>query len=47
MIEHLIIDCVCDIDCITQKASSENTTVNKYNLINSYGSLSPAIHEGK
>jgi hypothetical protein len=47
MVECLITDCVCDIDYITHKTSRENITMNKYNLINSCGSVSPAINEGK
>jgi hypothetical protein len=47
MVERLITVCVCDIDYITHKTSRENTTMNKYNLINSCGSASPAINEGK
>jgi hypothetical protein len=43
----LIMGCVCDIEYITHKTSRENTTVNKYNFINSSGSVSPAIDEGK
>jgi hypothetical protein len=45
MVLHLIIDCVWDIDYITHKTCCKNTKMNKYNLINCCGSLSPAIYE--
>jgi hypothetical protein len=47
MVEHFIIDCVCDIDYSAHKTSHENITVNKYNLINSCGSVLPAMNKGK
>jgi hypothetical protein len=47
MVESLTIDCVCDIDHITYKTSCKNSTMNKYNLINGRGSISPAINKGK
>jgi hypothetical protein len=43
----LIIDCASDADYCMCKISCKNTTVNKYNLINSCGSVLLAINERK
>jgi hypothetical protein len=44
MVKRLTVD---RIDYITVKTSCRNSTMNKYNLINGRGSISPAINKGK
>jgi hypothetical protein len=46
MVERLITDCIRNIDYITH-TSSENTKINKYDLITICNSVPPVIKDGK